>query len=313
MTITDKTLLAERQLGPLTILFGQDNGKYPSGNSLLVRGTKTATIIDPSLGMVARKDQLPQVNLVMHSHVHEDHVAGSHLFKQVPWYAHGLDLPGLASLQGLLDIYGFEGELRQSFTQTVLHEFHYQSHADTHAFNDADVFDFGGVRLTVMHTPGHTRGHCCFILDWSADGKDPDQRLVYLGDIELTGFGPYYGDAWSDLEDFERSLKAIAEVDAKYWLTFHHKGLIESRAEFLPMLRQFSAMIDFREQNLLAFLAEPQTLDDIVEHRFVYRPGTGGASVDVIERRSMGMHLARLLRDGGVRQVGDAYIRTAVP
>ena len=32
------------------------------------------------------------------------------------------------------------------------------------------------------------------------------------GDIDLTGFGPYYGDAWSDLADFERSFWMRAEL-----------------------------------------------------------------------------------------------------
>ncbi|MDB9868610.1 MBL fold metallo-hydrolase [Pseudomonadales bacterium] len=295
--------LQQRQIGPLTILFGKDNGKYPQGNSLLIQGSRSSAIIDPSLGIVARQDNLPQVDMVLHSHVHEDHVAGSHLFPDVPWHAHVQDLPGLASLEGLLDIYGFEGEIRQSFEQTVLEEFHYQSHRDIHGFEDGDQFDFGGVRLTVMHIPGHTRGHCCFIIDW--DGSD--ERLVYLGDIELTGFGPYYGDAWSDLEDFEVSLEKLRHLDAHWWLTFHHKGLIEGRAAFLPMLADFTAMIDYREQNLLAYLVEPRSMADIVAHRFIYRPGTEGVFVDAVERRSMGMHLARLIRDQRVTQVHDQY------
>jgi hydroxyacylglutathione hydrolase len=154
-----------------------------------------------------------------------------------------------------------------------------------------------------VHIPGHTRGHCCFVIDW--DGSD--QRLVYLGDIELTGFGPYYGDAWSDLEDFEVSLEKLRHLDAHWWLTFHHKGLIEGRAAFLPMLADFTAMIDYREQNLLAYLVEPRSMADIVAHRFIYRPGTGGVFVDAVERRSMGMHLARLVRDQRVTQVHDQY------
>ena len=32
--------------------------------------------------------------------------------------------------------------------------------------------------------------------------------VFFLSDIDLTGFGPYYGDVWSDLEDFEASLGA---------------------------------------------------------------------------------------------------------
>ena len=44
---------------------------------------------------------------------------------------------------------------------------------------------------------GHTRGHCVLHVE--------PEDVVYLGDIDLSSFGPYYGDAWSSLEDFERT------------------------------------------------------------------------------------------------------------
>ena len=173
------------------------------------------------------------------------------------------------------------------------------------SFSDGDVLDFGGVTLEVLHTPGHTRGHSCFIVSW---GEAVDEKFVYLGDIELTGFGPYYGDAWSSLVDFEDSIEKLRHVDAGWWLTFHHKGLIESRGQFLVMLDAFASMIDTREENLLEYIREPRTMDEIVAHRFVYRPGQTGFMVDEVERRSMGMHLARLLSTGRVRFDDDRFV-----
>jgi glyoxylase-like metal-dependent hydrolase (beta-lactamase superfamily II) len=158
------------------------------------------------------------------------------------------------------------------------------------------VFDLGGVTLKVVHTPGHTRGHCCFLVEWGQAG--PEQRFVYLGDIDLTGFGPYYGDAWSDLEDFERSIDTIRNIDAAWWLTFHHKGLVEGRSNFLEMLDTFENMIALREENLISYLSEPRTIEEIVAHRFVFRPGNDGLMIDAVEKRSMSMHLDRLMRGG---------------
>ena len=46
---------------------------------------------------------------------------------------------------------------------------------------------------------------------------------------------------------------------------------------------------------------------EIIDHRFVYRPGQTGFLIDEIERRSMRMHLDRLIEKGHVRFSGGAY------
>lgn len=305
----DSASLVDRSIGPVKILFGLENGKYPHGNSLVIRGTKQSAIVDPCLGVVARKDRLPEVDMVIHSHAHEDHIAGTHLFPGIPWLAHEADALGLDSIDGLMEIYGLSsGEVYENFKKAIETDFYYPHGGESVSFTDGDVFDFGGVTLTVIHTPGHTRGHCAFLIEW---GDSFEDKLVYLGDIELTGFGPYYGDAWSDLEDFEASIEKLHHVDARWWLTFHHKGLIESRERFLEMLDSFAAVIDTREARLLEFIQVPRTLAEIIEHRFVYRPGQTGFLVDEVERRSMGMHLDRLVRRGDVIEAQNRFVVTA--
>lgn len=297
-------LLIDKKIGPLTVLFGEGMGKYPHGNALVIEGRDKSAIIDPNLGVVARKDCLPQVDLVLHSHAHEDHVAGSHLFPNVPWYVHNDDLLGLQSLDGIMEIYGFPEPERSRFAEVIRNEFHYMAKEDAIAFKEGDVFDFGGVSLEVIHTPGHTRGHCCFLISW----ENSNEKLVYLGDIELTGFGPYYGDAWSSLEDFEASIGKLKKIDAHWWLTFHHKGLIEGKSTFVEMLDKFSSVIDSRESRLLKYLSEPRSIEDIVAHRFVYRPGVEGDTFDLIERRSMTQHLNRLMGAGRIAQEEGRYV-----
>ena len=294
----DPAELKTQQIGPVTILFGYKNGKYPYGNSFVVAGSSQKMMVDPSLGVVARKGALPEVDMVFHSHVHEDHIAGTHLFKNVPWYVHSMDALGLKSIEGLMKIYGTPpGADYDNFKQEIETTYYYPKGGSVRSFVDGQVFDLGGVTVTVVHTPGHTRGHCCFLIEW---GGSEDEKLVYLGDIELTGFGPYYGDAWSNLLDFEESIESLKKIEAGWWLTFHHKGLIENRETFLKMLDQFAFMIQDREQRLLIFVREPRSMEEIVRHRFVYRPDQTGFLVDEVERRSMGMHLERLMVAGRV-------------
>src|SRR5262249_14193 len=129
-------------------------------------------------------------------------------------------------------------------------------------YDDGEVFALGGVQVRAIHLPGHTRGHCVLLVE--------PEGVLFLGDIDLSGFGPYYGDAWSDLEDFERSLERVREIDARVWVSFHHVGVIEDRATFLAKLDRFTAKIAEREQALLEFLRVPRSLAEMVQHRFLY-------------------------------------------
>jgi glyoxylase-like metal-dependent hydrolase (beta-lactamase superfamily II) len=207
---------------------------------------------------------------------------------------HDDDLEAARSLDGLLDIYGFEGQARNDFATMIVEEFHYETRPDAQGFSAGHVFDLGGsVTVEAMHLPGHTRGHSGFVID----------DVFFLSDIDLTGFGPYYGDAWSDLDQFDASLDIAREVEANWYVTFHHKGIIEGRPRFVEMIDEFQAVIGRRHQNMLAFLAEPRTLEDMATRRFVYRPNVEGMFIDAVERRTAELHLGRMIDRGEASEV----------
>jgi glyoxylase-like metal-dependent hydrolase (beta-lactamase superfamily II) len=157
--------------------------------------------------------------------------------------------------------------------------------------------------VEVVHLPGHTRGHCGFLVE-------PD-GVFFVADVDLSSFGPYYGDHWSDLEDFQAALARCREIDARWYATFHQKGVLEGREEFLQALDAFEAVITRREQRLLEFLAEPRQLPEIVVHRLVYRPGVEVPWADVAETRTAQRHLRRMLRDGRVQELEPGRYRAA--
>ncbi len=220
---------------------------------------------------------------------------GNGLFTDARLGIHDDDLHAAHSLDGLLDIYGLEGTVRSDFATTILTEFNYAARPDAEGFSDGDVFDLGGgVEVEAVHLPGHTRGHSGFRI---SDG------VFFLSDIDLTGFGPYYGDAWSDLEQFESSLLQVREEEADHYVTFHHKGVISGRDTFVEMCDAFTAVIARRHDAMLEFLAEPRTIEDFVAHRFIYRPHVDHVFADSVERRSAELHVDRMIARGEATEV----------
>ena len=286
----------------VTVLVGDNNGAYPSGNSLLIRGDGETVMIDPSTTVVERNGAGVHVDAVLNSHSHEDHMTGNGFFADARVHIHDDDLPGAQSLDGLMAVYGLEGQVKADFSAQVLEEFHYTPRPDAHGFTDGHRFDLGGVGVDAVHLPGHTRGHSGFRVDGG---------VFFLSDIDLTGFGPYYGDVWSDLEDFEASLMKARQEEADYYVTFHHKGIIEGRETFLTMIDSFIAVIDRRHQAMLEFLSEPRSIDEMVTHRFIYRPHVEHVFADNVERRSAALHLERMQRRGEATEVEPGRFQTS--
>jgi glyoxylase-like metal-dependent hydrolase (beta-lactamase superfamily II) len=283
----------------VSVLVGADNGKHPSGNSLLVRGGGEAVIIDPSVDVVEAGGAPASIDAVINSHSHEDHMPGNGLFTDARVHIHEDDLPGARSIDGLMEVYGLTGQAREDFSREVIEEFNYTPRPDAEGFTDGHVWNLGRVDVEARHLPGHTRGHAGFRISGG---------VFFLSDIDLTGFGPYYGDVWSDLEQFEQSLIDVRDEHADYYVTFHHKGVIEGREQFLELLDSFHEVIPRRHQAMLEFLAEPRTLDDMVAHRFVYRPHVEHVFADSVERRCAALHVQRMLvRDEAVEVAPGTY------
>ena len=125
----------------------------------------------------------------------------------------------------------------------------------------------------------------------------------FLSDIDLTGFGPYYGDVWSSLDDFDESLRRVRDEQARWYVTFHHKGIIEGRQAFVEKVDSFHAVIGRRHEAMLEYLAEPHTIDEMVAHRFVYRPHVELVFANSVERRTAELHVARMHERGEATEI----------
>ena len=285
----------ERRLSDhVSVLVGTNSGKYPSGNSLLVRGKREAVVIDPSVDLVAIGGAPVAIDAVINSHAHEDHIPGNGLFLDARVHIHTADLAGVQTIDGLMDIYGFQGDPRTDFMKVVVDEFNFAPRPDAKGFSDGAIFDLGGTTIEAVHLPGHTRGHSGFRISGG---------VFFLSDIDLTGFGPYYGDVWSDLDDFEASLIRVRDEEADYYVTFHHKGIIEGRKNFLELLDTFTGVIAQRHDAMLGYLSEPHSIEEMAAHRFIYRPHVKSLFADHMERRSAFLHVQRMQSRGEATEI----------
>ncbi|PVC76124.1 MBL fold metallo-hydrolase [Streptomyces sp. CS081A] len=288
----------EAEYGGVTVLVGAERGAYPYANSVLVRGTAETLVIDPSLSLVK---SAPPADLVLVSHAHEDHVAGLGRY-DVPVHTHEKDLAALRSRAVMAAGYGFPPDATEQTEAMLRDQFHVRDRPDAAGFTDGTMFDLGGRRtVTVVHLPGHTAGHSGFLIE-------PD-GFLFVADIDLTSFGPFYGDVGSSLPDFEASLRRCREIDVRWYGTAHQKGVIEGATEFGRRLDAFVGVVERRDATLLSHLDEPRTIEEIAERGLVYRAHVEGPHVRPVERRTAAQHLSRLIGRGLVAEVEEGRFR----
>lgn len=278
--------------GAVTVYFGEKSGKYPDGNQVIVRGADTLVAFDTPLVANRLGRELLDADLVILGHVHEDHMAGLHRLPGAEVHVHERDAEAARSWEGLSRHYGYSRPVLDEMHAMIKRDFHYAPRPDAKSYGDGAVWDLGGgVTVRAFHAPGHTSGHCVLLVEPGG--------VAFIGDIELSSFGPYYGDATSNLADFRRTLEAVKEIPAQTWVTSHHKGVITDRATFLSLLRAFASRLDAREETIAAYLAEtPATLPELVAHRFLYPAGSSGAWYEEAERRTIEQHLEALAGAG---------------
>jgi len=289
------------RLGPVSVYLGEKSGKYPDGNQVTVRGADTLVAFDTPLIANHLGEELLAADLVVLGHVHEDHIAGLHRLPHAPVCAHEADVEAARSWEGLARHYGYAPAVLQGMRTKIEREFHYAPRPDAQAYRDGATWSLGGgVTVRAIHAPGHTSGHCVLLVE--------PEGIAFIGDIDLSSFGPYYGDATSSLPAFRRTLQAVTEIPARVWITSHHKGVVTERETFLRLLQAFGARLDAREAAIAAYLrAHPATLEELVAHRFVYPRHLDELYYEDAERRTIEQHLEALGRAGRAQEEGGRW------
>lgn len=175
------------------------------------RRTGECVLVDPAydpLGLVdAVEADGMTVTGVLATHYHPDHVGGSMM---------GHDIAGIT---GLLERVSCPIHVQRDEVEWVVRAAG-ASEADLVAHDSADVVKVGEIEIQLVHTPGHTPGSQCFLVE----GKLVSGDTLFLdgcGRTDLPG---------SDPALMVESLKRLAKIDDEIVLYPGHQYSIASSA-----------------------------------------------------------------------------------
>ena len=287
------------EFGPVRVYAGARSGKYPDGNQVIVHGSDSRAVFDSPLVSRRIGQDFDRADLVIQGHVHEDHTAGLARLPDIPVYVHEADLPAIRSWPECEAAFGYDDRTWRAQKRYMLEKFDFVLRPDAIGFHDDATWDLGGgVVVRAIHLPGHTSGHCGLLVE--------PVGVLFLGDIELSGFGPYYGDRTSSLVETRRTLKLLPSIPAEVWVTSHHRGVYTDRTRMLRDLHAFEHKIDLREQRILDLLREGRrTLQDLADCRVLWPRGFEAFWVNATERNTISYHLEELIGSGEVRAEPD--------
>jgi glyoxylase-like metal-dependent hydrolase (beta-lactamase superfamily II) len=295
--------MREKAFGPVRFLPGPNKGKYPACHSVFVEGA--GVLIDPAsdrerLSALAGEGG---VRLLLLSHWHEDHFAHWDLFRDVPVWLAEEDMPPLQNIEVFLDWYGMiwpgDERLRETWAEIIRRDFHYRKVTPDRPLQGGEVLSLGETTMEVIRAPGHTPGHLAFYFR--------EQGVLFLGDYDLTAFGPYYGDPASSIEDTVSTVEALRRIPARVWMTGHGTGLFEEEPGGL--WDRYLGVIGERDGKILEYVARPRTLEEILGQWFVYlKPREPLDFYRFTERAQIVKHLEKLTREGRVEREGERYV-----
>lgn len=185
----------------------------------LLCGTARAVLIDTGLGVANIKDVVADLTAlpvtVATTHSHWDHIGGHKYFadiaiheNEVSWVSGQFPLPLQAVKNNLtLKQCAFPADFK-------LDDYQIFKGRPTRVLHDGDILDLGNRILQVVHTPGHSPGHCCFY--------ERDKGWLYSGDLIYKGcLDAFYPT--TDPLAFMRSVEKVKALNLERIFPAHHQ------------------------------------------------------------------------------------------
>lgn len=294
----------------ITFIEGERRGRFPYGNSLLLEGREARVLVDTGPGTEAIEAVKAEgtVNVVINTHYHFDHIRANAAFAdpRTAFWCPEVEIAALGSLKEFVRVTGYD-MFGPEAVEVVRERIRWWSTPVSRGLADGEELDFGGLAARVIALPGHTPGHLGLWFE--------DRGVLFTADVDLSTFGPWYGDVFSDVDQYRSSLERVAGLvaDGVTLVTSHQRPL--DAFAFRERLPAFAAHFDSREERILDLLrAEgPLTLTALADRWPIYgsfiKPGPGRApdpGISKSEYYMVGHHLRRLAAAGRAAVTGTS-------
>jgi len=268
-------------------ILGCNRGRYPYSNSIIIYSDKNY-LIDSGLCLQVLDKFRHKVDIVLYSHWHEDHVSYNQLFRMK--YIHSLDKPAVEDPDIFCSRYPFPYEDCKRLIEFFMLSFTKESFR---VFHDNDKFSSGNVEIEILHTPGHALGHTSFLV------KD-DINILFMSDIDLSSFGPWYGGLDCNVTHFIESIKRIMKIIEDYDIDIavsSHTGIHRDKERILNRLGDYLNIIFDREKKIRKFIERGFNVDGIIGKGIIYREISKKDYRFYAEKRMIEQHVKRILKD----------------
>lgn len=282
-------------------LEGALDGKYPFSHSLLVEDLLIDTGISTRyLRKLRRKKK--NINKIILSHWHEDHISGNRIFSEKDFLCHRDDKPIIENISKMYDYYDVIGtDFEEEFID-IMESLRMENTKISYSFhNNQKIKSENLYNLKVIHTPGHTAGHCCFY--------EPKYKFGFLADIDLSSF-PFYGGIDSNLIELETSIEKILKYDIEIAIT-GHKGIIKGRGKVIDKIKNFKRVIEKRDARILEQFKEKKLiqLKELKNRNLIYNKYSQFKDYELIAERIMiKNHIDKFLKKELIEKEDNGYI-----
>lgn len=153
--------------------------------------------------------RLEDVKILLTSHAHTDHVGGIAELKQTTKASLIVSAPDAELLaRGGKDDFAFGDEYR------------YPAVKPDRILRDKETIELGGVKMTALVTPGHTRGNTTWIMKVNDDGKQ--YNVVFAASVSAPGYQLIENKKYPEIvADYRKTFERLKALPCDVFLSSH--------------------------------------------------------------------------------------------